>query len=53
MSDLIVKRLFKKNWLGVTVGINPEVKELFQKKLIIRWQQINENRILMEVNRND
>jgi len=53
MTDLIMMPLFKKNWLGFNSRINPDVKELFEKKLIVRWQKIQENRILMEVKRND
>jgi len=54
MTDIIVLSLFKKGWLGIKpFSINQDVKEIFAKRLVIRWQRIPKNRILLEVKRND
>lgn len=53
MNDIIIMKLFIMEFPRIITGINPEVKELFKKNLIIRWQKIYDNKIIMEIKRND
>lgn len=40
-------------FFGLKRMINPEVKELFEKKYVISWQRIPQGIIIIEVKRND